>query len=414
MIPGRKFDMDGNRKYRAACLILAGCLLAAAVVYGAAAWRAAKGQEAEMAYLRGFDWEVPMKENRMAAAYGDELFGSCVGEVEMIERARVCASVFGGLKLPGDGVCREEEYLGDQQELVFTKQNSGGLMIYLYQDGEVLFRQKNLHNRVSCLTDTYVITCDSGMNWRLTDLSGNLLYAGEKGRKIRGIDNRYAAVAKNEVYDLQNGKARKLSGSYEMIKACDGGDYPYAAVRRTGGNANMVYLDGELEPVWDQNLLEDSCWQGTFSEGLIYGVRPVDEKLVRLNRKVQRGYFDQKGRLAVATPKAKYASCFSEGKGVVYTTKNRVYGIDKAGTILFEKELTKEPIWEATSLSWKSAFHDGRAVVFDGEQCGVVDAEGNWLVKPVFDQIYLADNGRAVVIRGQKFGVLRFGREAAQ
>lgn len=405
--------MDGNRKYGMACLILAVCLLAAAVIYGVLAWRAAKAQEPEMAYLRGFDWEVPLTESWTAATYADELFGSCIGKAKMIERAEAYASVFGSRKLPGTVVCREEEYQGDRQELVFTKQTGGGLNIYLDQDGEVLFRQKDLNNRVSCLTDTYVITCDAGMNWSLADLAGNVLYAGEKGRKIRGIDNRYAAVAKNEVYDLQTGKTRKLSGSYTMIKACDGGNYPYAAVRGSGENAHMIYLDGELEPVWDQNLLEDSYWHGTFSEGLIYGVKPL-EKLARLNRKVQRGYFDQKGRLAVKTPNARYASCFSEGKGVVYASGNKVYAIDKAGTVLFEKKLSKDPAWEETNLSWKSAFCGGRAVIFDGEQCGVVDAAGNWLAEPVFDQIYLAADGRAVVIRGKKFGVLRFGREAAQ
>lgn len=401
--------MDGNKKYQAACLILAGCLLAVAVIYGVLTWRAAKAQEPEMAYLRGFDWEVPLTESWTAATYADELFGSCIGEGKMVERARVCASVFGGVKLPGTVVCGGEEYLGDRQELVFTKQTGGGLNIYLDQDGEVLFRQKDLNNRVSCLTDTYVITSDAGMNWSLADLAGNVLFAGEKGREIRGIDNRYAAVAKNEVYDLQIGKTRKLSGSYTMIKACDGGNYPYAAVRGSGENACMIYLDGELEPVWDQNLLEDSYWHGTFSEGLIYGLRLADEK----GGWFQRGYFDQKGSLAVKTPNAKYASCFSEGKGVVYASGNKVYAIDKAGRVLFEKKLSKDPAWEETNLSWKSAFCGGRAVIFDGEQCGVVDAAGNWLAEPVFDQIYLADGGRAVAIRGKKFGVLRFGREAA-
>lgn len=401
--------MKKNKIYPAACIVLAVGIAAAAGLYGVTAWRAACDQESQIAYLRSLAWDVPLTEHRSVTLSADQLFGSCIGEAKLTERARSCATMLGFLKPEAWSVCgKGHEYFGDQQEPVFERQSSNGLTMYLDQDGTVLFRQKNLSTAVSCLSDTYVVTFDTAMNWSLADMEGNILYTGEAGRKIKGIDNRYAALAKNQVYDMETGKTRKLSGSYEEIKACDDGSYPYAAIRAAGGSAHMVYLDQDLEPVWDQNMMEDSYWYGMFGEGLIYGVKDADGK----DSSASRGYFDQAGNLIVETANAKYASRFSEGKGIVYASGQRVYCVDRDGRILFEKQISKDPAWEMYNISWKSAFHDDRAVIFDGEKCGVADVSGAWLIEPVFDQIYLGSDDRAVVIRGERFGIVHFDGEA--
>lgn len=411
--------MDKSKKYLAVCVIIAAGLVAIAGVSGVKAWRAAAAREAQMAYLRSLQWELPLQQSGPVTTFADQLFHYYIGSADPAERAKAYGSFTGTWELTGKDVC--DMYVGDRQELVFTKTGTDGTDTYLGGDGELLFRQLSADEPVMGLSDTYALLYDSADGtYRLVDLEGQTLYEGDsdanEGERDEdedemenvgwAIDNRYAAVAKDLVYDVKAGEVKRLTGSYDEIRVCGGG-FPYIAVSRA--DSRTVFLNEGLEPVEELDFGEDTFdWDCHINEGLIYGVKSGDGK----ENAAERGYFDLSGQLAAAAPNAEQASDFSEGKGIVYASGGRVYCVDRSGRILFEKQLSGVPAGERDKLSWKSAFRGGRAVIFDGEKCGAVDPSGNWLVKPVFDQLYLGDGDEAVVIYGEKFGVIRFEKEA--
>lgn len=404
--------MDKSKKYLAVCVIIAAGLVAMAGVSGVKAWRAAAAREAQMAYLRSLQWELPLQKSEPVTAFADQFFHYYIGSADPAERAKAYGSFTGTWELTGKDVC--DMYVGDRQELVFTKTGTDGADTYLGGDGELLFRQLSADEPVMGLSDTYALLYDSADGtYRLVDLDGQTLYEDERDEDENemenvgwAIDNRYAAVAKDLVYDVESGEVKPLTGSYDEIRVCNGG-FPYIAVSRA--DSRTVFLDEDMEPVEELDFGEDTFdWDCHINEGLIYGVKTESGK----EYAVERGYFDLSGQLAAAAPNAEQASDFSEGKGIVYASGGRVYCVDRNGRILFEKQLSGVPAEERDKLSWKSAFRGGRAVIFDGKKCGVAGLSGNWLVKPVFDQVYLGDGDEAVVIYGEKFGVIRFEKEA--
>ena len=80
-----------------------------------------------------------------------------------------------------------------------------------------------------------------------------------------------------------------------------------------------------------------------------------------------------------------YGTQFYEDRAVVYE-EEAVYVIDKDGYKLLEKPLRK-PIIE--NQTWDEAYDStphwkDRFVIFDGRYYGIMDVDGNWLVKPMF------------------------------
>lgn len=435
--------MKRNKRYPAACIVLAAGIAAMAVIYGVTAWHAAGDQEEEMAYLRSFDWEAPLTESWAVTAYGDDYFHSDIGDSDPAERAAECAGRSGLLKAARRRIC--DHYLGEQEAAVYVQSGFSRKETYVDESGEVFFLNDSMrYSNVESLTDTYAVVFDGAENYRLTDLNGQVIYEAEEGQRIQGIDNRYAAVgAANEtrvvhgseetgdenttyvyhpdyaasfeyVYDLEERKLKKLPESYGEIRRWSGGWYKglVPAPENSGREAWMVFLDEDMKTAMGGKTFDAETFYGEnhLRDGLFYGVRPGSTK----EEATQQGYFDRSGKLVLPAKNAEWASDFSEGKGIVYASGQNVYCIDGDGRILFEKKISKEPFLETDTLSWKSAFRGGRAVIFDGKKCGVTDASGAWLVQPVFDQIYLGDDDRAVVIRGEKFGVIHFDEEAAK
>ncbi|WP_425755147.1 WG repeat-containing protein [Ihubacter sp. rT4E-8] len=414
--------MKKDKKYQIMCIALAAAIMALAVICGMAGWRAAAGQEKEMAYLRGFHWELPLTENYIISTYSDKYFHTNAGGDDPADRAKKLASLRGILASSNFSVF--DDYVGDQKTGIM-RSDSGDQRTFTDAEGDVFFKNKDTeYMYVESLSDNYAVLVNhygETAEYKLTDLQGNVILT-LPGQKLAGIDNRYVAVGNSrinvfdKVYDMETGKIDLLPLSCTEIARWSEGWYK-AVIQAaysdnfTGFSSGTVFLDEDMNITMNGAVFdEETYYSANLTEGLFYGVKQECnvEGNLNSNEPLPRGYFDKKGKQVVETVNASLVSDFSEGKGIVYTSGGKAYCIDREGHILFEKSLTEKATeLEQFSIGWKSAFRDGHAVIFDGKKCGVVDETGKWIVEPVFEQIYLAAKGRVVVIRGEKFGVLQ-------
>ncbi len=409
--------LKGTEKWTWICAGLGAGVLALAAICGAAGWRAASAQEEEIAYLREFTWEVPLTENQTVVNYADYYFIN-TGGADPAVRASELADFRNTSAMSDYGIFYD--YLGEKEKEIWEIVE-GTQSTYVNEKKEVIFENKNLWQSevLMELSDTYAVLHkgkDGG--YRLVDLQGNTMIETSARRRIEGVDNRYVAVGDevnmfNKLYDVKTGEYKQLPYTCMGIRSWSGGGY--IVLRSSGGvGTDTIFLDEDLKPAMGSAVFnENTYFSANLSEGLFYGVEKnydVDGK--KMQRKgLPRGYFDKRGKQVIETKNANFAFDFSEGKAMIYASGKKAYCIDRDGRVLFEKSLSEEVVpLNDFFTGWKAGFVDGRVVICNGEKCGVADERGKWIVKPVFDEIYLAKDGKAVVVRGEKFGVLQLER----
>lgn len=80
--------MDKSKKYLAVCVVIAAGLVAMAGVSGVKAWRAAAAREAQMAYLRSLQWELPLQQSGPVTTFADQLFHYYIGSAGSCGKGR--------------------------------------------------------------------------------------------------------------------------------------------------------------------------------------------------------------------------------------------------------------------------------------------------------------------------------------
>ncbi|MCI5689071.1 MAG: WG repeat-containing protein [Emergencia sp.] len=415
--------LKGTEKWTWICAGLGAGVLALAVICGAAGWRAASAQEEEIAYLREFTWEVPLTENQTVVNYADYYFRN-TGGADPAVRASELADFRNTSAMSDYGIFND--YLGEKEKEIWEIVE-GTQSTYVNEKKEVIFKNKNLWQSevLMELSDTYAVLHkgkDGG--YRLVDLQGNTMIETSARRRIEGVDNRYVAVGDdvntfNKLYDVKTGEYKQLPYTCAKISQWYEGwykaivDFSFSETYM-GFVSGTVFLDEDMNIAMGGAVFNDSTYfSANLSEGLFYGVKEKRniEGNINDNGLLPRGYFDKSGKQVIETKNADFASDFSEGKAMIYASGKKVYCIDRDGRVLFEKTLSEEvfPLNDFFT-GWKAGFVDDRVVICDGEKCGVADERGKWIVKPVFDEIYLAKDGKAVVVRGEKFGVLQLER----
>lgn len=210
---------------------------------------------------------------------------------------------------------------------------------------------------------------------------------------------------KGRIFDAAGQKVLKeldrRSGFYDL-KAL--GEGRCASIGDDGG---MKLLDRDFAPVSE----EAYTWMDGFSEGLCF-VKWRD------GTKTLCGYIDGEGRLQISAGEVICGGRFHDGKAFLWS-EERVRAIDRTGRTLFEKKLSKklnpehypmesqyDEIPEELAGCW---FRDGLAVCYDGSCYGIVDAEGNWRIRPVLDDAVFCGRDAAVVKLGAKEGIWKAG-----
>lgn len=118
----------------------------------------------------------------------------------------------------------------------------------------------------------------------------------------------------------------------------------------------------------------------------------------------KRGYLHAGTGKVVIEPQYQHAWNFSEGKAAVYQN-GQLYFIDKQGKKIINAVYTPGNR-SVTHLGF--AFHDGLCVMSDAaDNCGLIDTLGNWVVKPIYDCIWNADEwGYRTYQNNGKWGLL--------
>ena len=190
------------------------------------------------------------------------------------------------------------------------------------------------------------------------------------------------------------------------INEIGAGFYQASLVERQYSDDVKVILKNDVTPAFGRSVYLQI---GGYSEGLCYceKVANGDMDNVPLHMKIEKGYYDQNGRLVIPTGGSVYGTPFYEGCAVVYEEET-VYVIDKEGNKLLEKPLRKTIVENQT---WDEAYDStphwkDRFVIFDGKYYGVMDGRGNWLIKPMFYNLIADHKDFFTVYFGDKKGIV--------
>ena len=190
------------------------------------------------------------------------------------------------------------------------------------------------------------------------------------------------------------------------IEEIGAGFYQASLVERQYTDDVKVILKNDVTPAFGGSVYLQI---GGYSEGLCYceKVANGDMENVPLHMKIEKGYYDRNGRLVIPTGDSVYGTQFYEGRAVVYE-EEAVYVIDKDGHKLLEKPLRKTIIENQT---WDEAYNStphwkDRFVIFDGRYYGVMDVDGNWLIKPMFYNLIVDHKDFFTVYFGDKKGIV--------
>ncbi len=388
---------------------------------GFAGYQAALKIAADSSALERFDWVVPL-----TAEYRS------IGETDM-DGGYLTAETKNGdfVLLDREGNPMDEtksgEWLWGQED--FYSFEKGDQMGLRRLDGSIMIPAK--YDDITSFDGDYALA-NLGEDYFAIDRKGEIVYEFEGGEEAfaRQVDGQFFCQNQGErgqwflLIDVKKGEVVKKWDSSDCNDIWKCGPRLYGA----DGICGKYFLDEKFEPAFGGMLLENNG-VGDYGEGLI-PVRwvvngtwkdcpPEDEK------QVKTGYIeDLQGNMVFETPGSVYRGKFSDGKALVYE-ENRVYCVDRDGNQIFELPLKKKielDMWKQmdqtlTLALWilpECCFSGGMARVFDGEKMGLVDEGGNWLIKPVFDEMNMLGSGFIAVEYRGKWGVIDGRRLAAE
>lgn len=122
----------------------------------------------------------------------------------------------------------------------------------------------------------------------------------------------------------------------------------------------------------------------------------------------KRGYINVKtGEIVIDAQSNNYSKAWIFSEGVAAVMKDGKIGFintDNEVVIPFIFDYPKRPYSDIHNY----LFHNGYCMMTDKEgKCGLIDAAGNWVVEPIYDEVWVPqDNGLRVVVKNGKRGLL--------
>lgn len=144
----------------------------------------------------------------------------------------------------------------------------------------------------------------------------------------------------------------------------------------------------------DKRLIKNVCWIAKPMEG---------DSLVCYSDGEHRGYFHLRDGRVVVKPTYDHAWVFSDGLAAV-EQNGRVKFINSEGQVVIDKHFAYD--WGVDGY----VFHHGHCAVHDrdGQNMGLIDLNGEWVLAPQYEKITPADTFW-VVENGDEQAVLTFG-----
>lgn len=212
------------------------------------------------------------------------------------------------------------------------------------------------------------------------------------------------SVIKSRIIDVEKGRVLMETERYNAVEQV--GENLYAATVQTDDYGSCrTLLGGDFEPLsddWYFNIISK------FHEGMAYA------SALKEDDETENGYIGKDGKLLLKTGNSLYGCRFAEGKALVYE-KDRVYAMDRSGRKLFELAL-EDSMNEDEFLDYdldeshmidSCWFRNGKAVLFDGKKYGIVDEKGNWVIKPLFDDMEFMGEDAVFISYKQRNGILK-------
>ena len=273
------------------------------------------------------------------------------------------------------------------------------------------------------------VQTESDGKWGMVDSEGKLLFADEFKNEPSAVVNGYFSVREGEHYTLYSASAKP-----EVVPGCD--DLKSVGVFKDGiiplahENSRITFVDGKgnvkatLNSVGGKEIVACAIYP---SEGL-WGFKTEEDKW---------GFVDKKGNVVV-DPKYDDVSLFSEGVALVRTEKNDeavILAIDNKGQEVFrmKKDLYLETNMFSDGLlvarnsddQWgfvnkKGEFtkvkgsvkrigdYNSSLFAFMNEEYnwGVMDMNGETLIRPKYGSVYLLPDGNFFVKDDEKYYML--------
>lgn len=180
-----------------------------------------------------------------------------------------------------------------------------------------------------------------------------------------------------------------------------------------GDRYSSIYLDEEFNDnlfyyadCWsDKGYLADSNGRRILKHISRIG-KPMDgDSLVFFSDGDKRGYFHMRDGRLVVKPTYEHAWIFSDGLAAV-EVNGRIKFIDTEGKVAIDRGFK----YDANDGGY--VFHEGHCAVNDstGKHMGLIDRNGNWVLPPVYNNIYPQDTFWLLAM-DNKQAVLTFGMD---
>lgn len=232
---------------------------------------------------------------------------------------------------------------------------------------------------------------------------GQQMIMSKKGEIVRKLNTKKLALGiSKDYYNLYDKKAKRLQvldmKTDEVVFESD----KYRYISDLNGKCYVAVTEGDFEKIVllgkdFKTLFDGRKFESAIGDGKEFLLVTEGEKSFYLDMKENRVATELK---RFGTPKYP----FSEGIAVIYGF-DKVRGIDTAGKVLFEKPyLGVESSWMGGG---SSRFSDGLApLTEDVYHWGYVNKTGEYVVKPIFDEVSEAKGGYAAVRLDEMWGIL--------
>ena len=218
----------------------------------------------------------------------------------------------------------------------------------------------------------------------------------------------YKLVKDGRINYIVNSKGERTIDIYDIYDQID--DYRHVAMLPIDENQEdwdrIVVLGRDYRPIFGGAVFKEVR---PYSEGLSYCIkyRYGDYEHLSICSRPEKGFMNEDGELVIKTPGCIDTSDFSQGRAIVYT-QDRAYIIDRDGNEIFSMKARAIIRHDLLMQSMGGFNENGAAPIYDGKNWGLIDRNGNWIIKPVFGGIWWIGTEYIEISYLYECGIARF------